>query len=413
MQRRLACGVACVILAGAGRGAAEWPRFRGPGGAGRAAFGPVSTTWDLATGSGVLWKIPVPIPGESSPILWGGRVVITGATKARREVVCLDLETGSIRWRREVRARRGSEPGEDRDLDEEGFIAAPTPATDGERIHAIFGTGELACLDLDGRVLWTRDLGIPDNDYGHASSLEIWRDFVIVQRDQGRAKDGKSRLLGIDARTGRTVWEAKRLVPASWSTPLAFCAAGRDQIVACGDPWVIAYDPANGAELWRASVLGGEVVPSPIVAGGVVIAASVGGAVAAIRPDGSGDVTATHVVWRHEENLPGIPTPVSDGDLVFTIDTSGYVTCLDAKDGGTLWEDELRTSFQASPVIAGGLVYFLSDRGDVFIFACARARERAARASIGEKCLATPALAPGRMIVRGERHLFCLGSPTK
>jgi outer membrane protein assembly factor BamB len=387
---------------------ADWPRFRGPGGLGVAEDAPISfpVSFDVKTGAGVLWKVRMPAPGPSSPLVLGNRVLLTGATRTLREVMAFDGDSGKVLWRREVKAPGSFEPGED-----EKFVwAASTPATDGERIYAIFGNGDLAAVGLDGAIVWARSLGKLDNPYGHASSLEVGGGRLLVQLDQGGEEDGKSRLLALDGKTGNTVWEAKRPIPASWSTPIVVRATGRDLAIACGGAWAIAYDLAGGAEVWRAKCLGGEVVPSPVFDGGLVYAVAIDGKLAAIRPDGSGDVTATGIVWSTEDDLPAITSPIASAGLVVMSSSGGLVTCRDGASGKKLWEKDYETTFEASPVLAGGVVRMIDEGGALFAFKLARSFEEVGRSELGEPCQATPALAPGRMVIRGRDHLFAIGA---
>jgi outer membrane protein assembly factor BamB len=387
-------------------GGAEWPRFRGPGGLGIAPGREAPVSWNIERKEGLLWRASVPLPGESSPILRGQRVFLSGAAGEKLEVWCFDAGSGKLLWQRQVEAsppRSGGEPART-------VLAASTGATDGARVYHFFGTGDLACLDLEGGEIWTRSLGAPDNMYGHGSSLEVWKGLLFAQLDQGSAEDGKSRLLALEGASGRTVWEARRSVPSSWSSPAVMPVAGRDQLITCADPWVISYDPSSGEEIWRAECLGGEVVPSPICAGGLVVAASVDGSLAAIRADGRGDVTKTHIAWTSDEDLPGIASPVSDGDLLFVITTGGHLTCRDLKDGRKLWARELETSFQASPSLAGGCLFLPGDQGEMFIFRASRQGEMVARLGLGESCQASPAFREGRMYLRTKRSLLCLGA---
>ncbi len=197
--------------------AANWPRFRGPQGAGIAAFGDIPQKWNGATGESVLRKTAVELPGMSSPIIWNRRVFIAGATAQRREVYCLDAENGNLLWTRRV-AHQASDV--EVAVETATGFAASTPATDGQRVYAIFANGDLVAFDFEGNELWSHAFGKLDNPYGHASSLATYRERVIVQLDQGLGSDNKSRLMAMDGATGRLVWEVQRPVPASWATPV-------------------------------------------------------------------------------------------------------------------------------------------------------------------------------------------------
>lgn len=415
IAREYARAVGVTERAGGGRrGASErelarqWPQFRGPGGAASAPFARPPDRWNGATGENVLWKAGVPLPGESSPIVWDDRVFVTGADEKQREVFCFSARDGKLMWRLPVGA--GSTGGGTPNVSPDTGYAAPTPATDGERVFALFATGHLACVSLDGRLEWLRHLGVPENMYGHASSPIVHNGRVIVQYDQGTSpEDGKSALLALDAATGQTVWAAKRPVPNSWSTPIVVRAGRREEIVTCGNPWVIGYDPATGAERWRVECLGGDVAPSPVFAGGLVFACNIGAQLAAIRPGGEGDVSRSAIAWSALDGLPDITSPASNGELVFLVTTDGLMTCYDARNGAKVWEHAFERTFRASPVIAQGRLFALDAEGVMHIVEAGRSFRELGTAPLGEAADATPAFAGTRVYIRGKEHLYCIG----
>jgi outer membrane protein assembly factor BamB len=378
----------------------QWPRFRGPGGLGIVPRGPGGDATQI------LWKSPVPLEGESSPIIWDTRVFLTGASKEKREVYCFDSESGKLLWRCDATLGDANAVRATGDV----LLAASTPVTDGRSVYAIFGNGDVVCLDFQGRVDWTRRLGMLKDDYGHAASLEVWEGLLLVQLDEGQVKDGRSRLLGLDCRSGRTAWETARPVPCSWSSPIIIDAGGQPQVVTCADPWAIAYEPRSGREIWRANCLAGQIVPSPVFAGGLLYIVSPDGKLVALRPDGHGDVTDTHLVWTADGALPSIPSPVCNGELLWLVDTGGIVTCLDARNGQKIWEKDVGASFQASPILIGDRLYLLSDSGTIFILDSGRQYSSAGHIELGEGCLASPAYSRGRLYVRTKSHLVCLGN---
>jgi len=391
--------------------AKQWPRFRGPGGRGVSAYANIPTQWNGTTGEGVLWKAAVPLPGQNSPVVWGGRVFLSGASKTQREVYCFDAHSGDLLWRSPVEGVPGSPLEPPKIMDATGY-AAPTTATDGERVYAVFANGDLAAFDLDGRRRWAKNLGKLDNHYGHASSLTTWRKLLIVQLDQGPPLEPedptKSAIIAFDGATGEIEWRAERHVPVSWSSPIVIEAAGQAQLVTAGEPWVIAYDPETGAELWRVKCLSGEIGPSPIYAGGLVFVAQEGAVLAAIRPD-KGAAGSAKIVWTSDENLPDTVSPASNGELVFTV-AGVVVACFDAKSGKLLWDHEFERSFNSSPGIAGGQMYLMDTKGVMHIFEAGRAFKLAGTAPLGEKSDTSPAFADGRIYIRGTKHLFCIGS---
>jgi outer membrane protein assembly factor BamB len=287
--------------------------------------------------------------------------------------------------------------------------AASTMATDGRRVYAIFATGELAAFTLEGKPLWFKNLGPIKNPYGFATSLATWQDRLILQLDQGESDEAKSKLYALDGRTGQIVWQRPRKVGSSWATPIVIEGAGKAQIITLAVPWVIAYAAADGVELWRVDCLNGEVTPSPVFAGGMVIVASPSEKLLAIRPDGQGDVTKTHVAWTAEENVPDVTSPVSNGALVFTLTTGGLLTCLDGKDGKKQWDHDFETEFHASPGIAGGRLYLFSQKGTAVMVEATRQFKELFRTEMGDAFHASPAFMEDRIILRGLANVWCLG----
>jgi outer membrane protein assembly factor BamB len=388
----------------------NWPGFRGPGGLGISAYTNVPTNWNGKTGEGILWKKKVPLPGHSSPVFWGDRVFVSGGNKDKREVYCFDAVSGKLLWQRSVEGVEGSSSGGEVKVDEATGFAAPTVVTDGRRVYAIFANGDVGCFDFGGRRVWETSLGVPESAYGYASSLAIYRNLLLIQYDQGSVEDEKSKLIALSVFSGQTVWQTKRPVPNSWTSPIVAQIGNQAQIITCADPWVIAYDPTNGAELWRAECLGGEVAPSPIYAGGLVFAIEPYGKLVAIRPDGQGNVTKTHIAWSAEESTPDICSPVSNGELIFLLTTEGTLSCYDVADGTKVWEKDVGGSFQASPSIAGDRVYLVSEKGVTYIIETGTEYKELVRCELGEKVYASPAFADGRIYIRGIENLYCIGN---
>ena len=383
----------------------NWPRFRGPGGLGISAYTNVPESWNGTKGEAILWKSKVPLPGHNSPIVWEDRVFVTGADPNKRQVYCFDALSGKLLWERGVTSV--SKPIEVMDDGGPGY-AAPTAVTDGRRICAIFPTGDVGCFNFDGRDLWTRNLGIPDSGYGHATSLAMYRNLLLIQYDQGGAEDEISKLIALDTFTGRTVWETKRPVPNSWSSPIVAEIGNQHQIITCADPWVIAYEP-NGTELWRAKCLGGEIAPSPIYAAGRIFAIEPYATLIAIKPDGHGDVTKTHIDWSIDENTPDTSCPVSNGEFIFLLTTDGMLTCYKTEDGTKVWEKDLLMNFLASPSLVGDRLYMLSEKGVMLIAEAGTEYKEVAKCELGEDCFASPAFMDGRIYIRGLENLYCIG----
>jgi len=400
-----------------------WPRFRGPGGSGISAYDNIPETWDAAAGKNILWKTPVPLPGNNSPVVWGSRVFLSGADKQRRQVYCFDTESGKLLWQKDAPSTPQSSAQPPKVMRDTGY-AAPTTTTDGRRVFAVFANGDVTAFEFDGKPAWGRSLGIPENAYGHASSLAMFDNLVLVQLDQASKKDRKSTLLALSAVDGKTVWRVGRDVPNSWTSPIVIRHAGRDQIITAADPWVIAYNPADGAELWRASVLRGDCGPSPIFAGGLVHVGNEYCYWSAIRPDGDGDVTETHIAWNAEDGLPDTCSPLATDKYVFLLATYGTLTCYDAKKGELLWEQDFDARFISSPGLSGNRVYLFGEveeedeEGNELTTCTAWIIEPGREGckivgtcELDEGCVTSPAFQDGRIYIRGKKHLFCIAKP--
>lgn len=386
---------------------ANWPLFRGPAGIGLAKVTDAPLQWNLKSGKGVRWHAEIPLPGNSSPIVWGDRVFVSGADTEHREIYCYDAGTGKLLWTGTTKGITGSEEVEVHQADT-GY-AAPTMATDGARVFAIFANGDIIGYDFTGKRLWGRSLGPIDSMYGYASSLTVYKELVIAQIDQAGADDGISELLALNAATGETVWKVKsRPVPASWSSPIIIPTKTRDELITCGNPWVIAYDPVNGKELWRAAVLEGDVAPTPTYGGGLLILCKPYSAVIALHPGGKGDVTKTAVAWIAEDGAPDTTSPVATDDLLF-IPNNSYLYCHDVKTGKKLWEHELESNVYASPVIATGRVYVLDLQGTMHILSAARRPKLLGKVVMGGGGMATPAFVGGDMYLRLGSDLYRIG----
>jgi len=391
-------------LEGAGE---TWPRFRGKGGGGIAP-GEYPRSWNVTTGEGILWKIQPPLPGVSSPLVWGKRVFLTGASASSRRIYCIHADSGKLLWTGAVENVPGS-PEKPIEVDKGTGHAASTPVTDGRGVYGIFANGDVAAFDLEGNRLWARNLGVPRNPYGYASSLEIHDGKILVQLDPASEEDDCAKMVALDGLTGKVLWEVKRPVEMAWATPLAIESGGSPRVVTSSDARILAHDLKDGRIIWEVECTGSEMIPSPIFAGGLVIAAISGDQVYAIRPGGSGNVSRSHVAWVQEDIVPDVPTPVASGDLVFLLDSSGYLGCCEVKTGKLIWEKDLGADFYSSPVIAGGVLYMVQRDGGVVMAGVSRKYEEIGRASIGEKCEATPAFLGGRIYIRGLKHLFCIG----
>jgi len=379
-----------------------WGGFRGTDGTGQGISSRIPTAWDGTRGESVTWTSPIVLPGNSSPIIAGNRVILTGATRTEHAVWACDLATGRELWR----WRRPAQPVQPETVLEETGFAAPTPATDGRVVAAIFADGDLVGLDLDGRELWRRALGVPDNMYGHASSLVFAGGHLIVQWDQGRAEEGRSRLWALEPRSGRTKWETVRPVNASWATPAVLRGTDGDQVVVSASPWIIAYAAETGRELWRAGELRGDVAPSPVLGAGRVYALNTGSPLLAIRLGGTGDVTATHIDWSVSADLPDTCSPLWVSNRIFTLVSWGILTARDAETGQTIWEEDLGMTFTASPLTAGGRLVLTATDGLTVLAEVGDTYRELARNPLGDPVHASPVLGDGWILFRGKTSMW-------
>jgi len=386
--------------------ARNWHRFRGPGGAGVTSAPNIPIQWNGLTGENILWKTPIPLPGHNSPIVWQDKVFCSGADPNQQVVYCMDRESGRLLW-------TGSVPvnptAADLNISDETSRAASTMATDGYRVYAIFATGDLGCFDFEGKLCWVKHLGVPQSMYGYASSLEVYHNRVLVQLDQGDADDDLSRMLAIDGATGNVVWQQQRPVANVWTSPILVHAAGRDQLIAVSDPWTMAYDPNTGRELWRARCGGSDLAPSPVYAGGLVFALEPYSTLYAIKPDGTGDVTQTHMAWRMQGGAPDICSPVSNGEWICLLDTMGEAVFYRVSDGNEVMTREFDGPFQASPSLVGDALYLLNEKGVMSIAKVSPEVSSVTKNNLGEPCLASPAFVEGRIFIRSKTHMWAIG----
>jgi outer membrane protein assembly factor BamB len=254
---------------------------------------------------------------------------------------------------------------------------------------------------MTGKRVWARNLGVPDNHYGHSSSLIIWNNHLLVQYDSN--KGGK--LLSLDTATGNTRWETTRQVGISWASPILAEIGGNTQVILSADPLVAGYDPETGKELWSVDCMMGEVGPSPAFGEGLVYAANEYARLVAIRPG-----AADPVVWENDEYLPEIASPVVSGGLLFIATSYGVLVCYDAASGEKYWEEEAQQGFSASPLVADGKLYAMDTGGIMHIFSLSKEMKKLGTPTLGERAYASPAFSDGTIYLRGEKYLYCIGN---
>lgn len=385
----------------------QWPYFRGPEGIGVAYATNIPTEWNGTSGIGVVWSSPVPLEGVSSPVLWSNRVYLTGGDATNRELYCFDAGDGRLLWRHAASGIPDSPAKPPEILDDTGY-AAPTPATDGSRVYAIFATGDLVASDPDGKRVWARNLGVPENHYGHSSSLIVYQDLLLVQYDQSATAS----LMALDSSTGAQVWSAPR-TSIAWGSPICVNTGSRMEVILTSSTGVDSYDPRSGQRLWGEDCLNAEVGTSAAYADGMVFAANQYSVGVGIRIGSQPGQPSSAVVWKYEEDLPDVASPLAADGRVFLAAGDGTVTCLSAETGQRLWAHTFDEGFYASPILAEGRVYALDRAGVMHIFDAANSFTERGAPVVGEPCSATPAFADGRIYVRGQKTLFCLGAKAK
>ena len=376
----------------------NWPAFRGVGGLGFAHVAAAPTEWNAVDGSGIQWKTKLPRKGFNSPIAWDGRLFMAGADELVREVYCVDTADGKILWTKKLSSIQGS-PDKAPEVQSDTGHAAATMTTDGHRVFAIFANGDIAGIDFDGNQVWGRNLGVPDNPYGHCSSLVVYKDFLLVQLDHG----GGGKLFGLDVRNGQTRWEVKRDFGASWSSPLLIENGDKPELIVTANPAVISYDPLTGAELWRLDCLGGEPAPTPIYADGLVYVASDYIRVAAI------DITTHQIVWETDMDIPGVCSPLVTNGLIIYGLSDGGISCRDAKTGEEVWFEETDEGFYASPILVGDQIYMMDRGGTMHIFAAAREFKSLGKPVLDEQAVCTPIFLDGSIYYRAYENLYRIG----
>ena len=353
----------------------------------------------------------MPSFSHSSPIIWGDHIFLTGGDAETQKAFCFDTKTGGLLWAKDVQITRRPDY-ETPDIMEDTGAAASTPATDGKLFYAIYATGDLVAFDFNGKQLWAESFGVPDSIYGYATSLTTYKNNVIVQLDQGPDMDDNylSKLYSINGATGKLNWGAVREVYDSWTSPIVIDTEKLQQIITISNPWIAAYNPNDGIEIWRVEGYGSDVAPSPIYAGGLVIATHVSDSVYGIRPDGSGDITKSHVAWMIDENVPETCSPVASDELLFLLDASGYLGCFEIKTGERVYEQDLEDMYMASPTLVVDKLYLFSEEGVMQVAPAGREFKTIGKSELKERVTGTPAFVDGRIYIRGEKNLYCIGA---
>jgi outer membrane protein assembly factor BamB len=425
----------------------NWPSFRGPNASGIAEGFATPTTWNVEKGQSVRWKTPIPGLSHSSPVVWGNRVFVTTAisgkekpelrvglygdvasvedtTVHRWKVYCLDKQTGRILWERTARTGVPRIPRHTKSTH-----ANPTVATDGRRLVAFFGSEGLYCYDLQGKLLWTKDLGVLDSGWyvmtarwGFASSPILHENMVLVQCDVLT----NSFLAAFDLTSGRQIWRTPRADVPTWSTPTIYREGARAQLIVNGYKHIGGYDIRTGKELWRLTGGGDIPVPTPVIGHGLVFITNAHGRMApiyAIRLGATGDISLkeseqsnSHVTWSYARDGAYMQTPLVYGDHLYVCRDNGALSCYEAKTGKRLYQERLgtgRTGFTASAVAADGKLYYASEEGEIYVIQAGPEFKVLATNPMGEVCMATPAISEGTLFFRTQGHLIAVAEPQR
>jgi outer membrane protein assembly factor BamB len=314
-------------------------------------------------------------------------------------VYCYDKNSGKLMWEASADNIQGSPSAMPKVTADTG-LAASTMATDGHAVFAIFATGDVLALDLTGKRLWARNLGVPDNHYGHGSSLIVYKNKLLVQYDTNRA----GKLIALDTQTGNTAYEVLRNSKISWSSPILVNTGSRTELIMTTNPNVNGYDPETGKELWNIACLSGEVGPSAGYADGMVFAANEYAKLVGIKIGG-----APEIAWEADEFLPEVASPLAVNGMLYVATSYGVLACYDAKSGEKLWSQEFGGSFYASPVFADGKVYITDMTGKTYIVKVTRDYQLVGSPEIGEKAVCSPIFQDGKVYLRGMSNLYCIG----
>ena len=404
------------------------PQAGGRGGRGFGQEGRPLTPLGCAdfTTTNIAWRLPLPAYSGSTPIVWGDLIFLNIATATNTgalELWAVNRQTQSVAWKRPLASSNHMERKQN--------MSSPSPVTDGTHVWVMTGVGILKSFDFKGNEIWARDIqkdyGRFGLNWGYASSPLLKGDALYVQVLHGMKTDDPSYVLKIDKMTGKTLWRVERLTdapnesPDSYNTPTWIEANGRSELIITGGDVVSGHDPATGREYWRADVLNPtkdrayRIVASPTIVGDLIIAPSRNNPLLAMRPGGSGDVAKTHVVWRFTQG-PDVPTPVSDGKLLYVVRDNGVVFALDVKTGATVYGPERLPSgtYSASPILADGKIYVTTEEdGQTTVFRAGPKFEILATNSLlgdcSPYCLSTIAISDSQIFMRTTSFLWAIG----
>jgi outer membrane protein assembly factor BamB len=419
-MRVIAAIIVLIVLAASQGSAEHWPQWRGPFLNGLSGEKNLPTKW--STTENITWKLKTPEWSGSTPIVWGDHVFLNVGEGNELWLWDVDRTKGSLRWKRPLGI------GNQRMMKQN--MSSPSPVTDGSLVWVMTGTGVLKAFDFAGKEIWMRsiqqDYGRFGLQWGYASSPLLVEDALFVQVLHGMHTDDPSYVLRIDKMTGKTVWRVNRLTrarfesPDAYTTPALLRYAGGTEVVITGGDVVTGHDPATGKELWRADGLNPRndgsyrIVASPFVQGDMIFAPSRERPLLALKAGGRGDVTASHVLWSFN-NGPDVPTPVTDGTYLYSINDRGIMFCLDAKTGKTVYGPQrLRSAtYSGSAVLADGKIYITDEDGVTSVVQSGPKYALLAENDLGDYTLSSPAISEGQIFVRTASFLYAIGQRRK
>ena len=428
-MRKLLTPVCLLILVASTTLLADnWPHWRGPTRDGVSTETGLPIKWSAT--ENVAWKMALPAYSGSTPIIWGDTIFLNMATASATgdlELWAIDRNKQAVSWKRPIAGGNHIERKQN--------MSSPSPVTDGKSVWVMTGVGMLKAFDFAGKELWSRDIqtdyGRFGLNWGYASSPLLHDNALYVQVLHGMKTDDTPYVMRIDAATGKTLWKVDRPTdaivesPDSYTTPALLQYGGKTEIVITGGDVVTGHDPATGKELWRADVLNPtnnrnyRIVASPSITAGLIIAPSRNNPLVAIRPGGTGDISASHIAWTFDRG-PDVPTPVSDGQYLYVVVDGGVVYCLDVKTGSVVYGPERLPpgTYSASPILADGKIYVTTEQeGLTSVFKAGPKFEVLASNSFGDGCspycLSTVAISQGQLFIRSSAHLWVIGQRKK
>ena len=387
----------------------EWPEFRGPGAQGHSAERGLPVEWSET--KNVAWKTPVAGLGWSSPVVANGRVWLTTAVEQRGvslRAIAFDMTTG----KEVVNVEVFKIPLDRRDINPKNSWASPSPVIDGDRVYVHFGADGTAALSTEGEIIWKNRFEY-QSQHGAGGSPIVYGDLLIFSCDGSDT----AFVIALDKRTGKTKWKTNRGLPAdqAYTTPLVIRSGEQDQLISVGAFRVRAYDPLTGKEIWRVRYDEGfSNVPRPVFGHGLVFVTTgfQQPELLAIRPDGKGDVTKTHIAWSLKRGAPLTPSPIIVGDELYIVTDGGIASCIDAKTGAVIWQSRLGGTYSASPIFADGRLYFPSEQGVTTVIAPGREARRLATNALDGGLMASMAVAGGSFFLRTDSALYRVSERT-